>query len=124
MDDLDRKIEEALDAEDRALRDQFGEQGLWAQVGGLFQGKLAWFVAVTFIIGMVTVTIGLYAAWKFATVDDMTSMLRWAGLAWAGFSVQMMLKIWSWMRMESNRVIREVKRVELQVARLQAKRIA
>ncbi|NOX94986.1 MAG: hypothetical protein GXP04_07785 [Alphaproteobacteria bacterium] len=120
MDDLDRKIEEALNEEDRSLMSEFGEQGLWAQLGGLFQGKLAWFTAIIFIIATITVAIGLYAAWKFATVDDMTAMVRWGGLAWAGLTVQMMIKLWSWMRMESNRVIREVKRLELQIARLQA----
>jgi len=31
MRDLDKQIEEALDAEDRALRDQFGEQGIFTQ---------------------------------------------------------------------------------------------
>jgi uncharacterized protein DUF6768 len=121
MNDLDREIQQALDAEERELFEQFGEQGIWAQVGGLFQGKLAWLTAVTLIVGTIMTVIGFYAAWKFVTVDDMTAMVRWGALAWAGFASQMMIKLWSWMRMESNRVLREVKRVELQIARLQAK---
>ena len=116
----ERVILPTQDAEDRVLMDRFGEQGIFAQVGGLFQGKLAWLAAVTFIVATIMVAIGIYAAWKFATVDDMTAMVRWGGLAWAGLTVQMMIKLWSWMRMESNRVIREVKRLELQIARLQA----
>lgn len=32
-----------------------------------------------------------------------------------------MLKIWSWMEMHKNQVLREVKRLELQVARLAAR---
>jgi uncharacterized membrane protein YciS (DUF1049 family) len=31
--------------------------------------------------------------------------------------------MWFWMRMESNRVLREIKRVELQVARLTSKAV-
>ena len=38
MTDLDRMIEEALDREDRSILQQYGEQGMFAQVGGLFQG--------------------------------------------------------------------------------------
>ena len=69
------------------------------------------------------VIICIFAAWKFATVDEVTSILRWGGLAWFGMTVQMMTKIWSWMRMETNRVLREVKRVELQIARMQSKSV-
>ena len=121
MDELDRQIEEALGAQDRGLMEQFGEQGLWAQLGGLFQGKLAWLTAITLLVGTIATVIGFYAIWKFVTVDDVREMLLWGGVVWAGFTTQMMIKLWSWMRMESNRVIREVKRMELQLARLQAK---
>lgn len=117
MDDLDRKIEEALNDEDRALLNEFGEQGLFGQLGGLFTGKLGWLSVATFVIGTIAVVIGLWAAWKFVQADDAATMLRWAALAWAGFMTNIMIKLWSWMRMESNRVLREVKRLELQIAR-------
>jgi len=118
MSKLDKRIEEALQAEDRALMNQLGEQGLLGQFGGLFRGKMAWITVVTLAAGLVMTVIGFYAAWKFATIEDTNTMLRWAGLAWFGLMVQMMIKQWSWMRMETNRVLREVKRLELQMARL------
>ena len=120
MDELDRKIEEALSAEDRAVLSQFGEQGLFGQLGSLFKGKLGWLSAVTFVVATIAVVIGVWAAWKFYQADDVGAMLKWAGLAWIGLTTQIMIKIWSWMRMETNRVIREVKRLELQVAQLNA----
>lgn len=118
MDDLDRKIEAALSAEDRAVLSQYGEQGLLGQVRGLFSGKLGWLSAVTFVAATLMFAIGVWAAWKFYHADDIATMLRWAGLAWFGLMAQIMIKLWSWMRMETNRVIREVKRLELQIARL------
>jgi uncharacterized membrane protein YciS (DUF1049 family) len=41
---------------------------------------------------------------------------------WAACTVVLMvmvgfLKIWFWLRMESNRILREIKRLELQIAR-------
>ena len=120
MTDIDKQIKEALNAEDRAILDQYGEQGLFGQLGTLFQGKLAWFSVIVMIIGTGVTILGLYAAWKFATGDELIEMFRWAGVAWAAFVTQMMLKLWSWMRMETGRVLREVKRVELQIALLKA----
>lgn len=118
MTKLDQRIEEALEAEDRALMEQLGEQGILGQFGGLFQGKMAWITVVTLFAGTILTIVGFYGAWKFATVEDTNTMLRWAGIAWFGLIAQMMIKIWSWMRMETNRTLREVKRLELQMARL------
>lgn len=121
MSDIDQKIRDALDADTADLLSEFGEQGLFAQLGGLFKGKLGWFTVVTLIIGTIATFAGLYAAWQFIMADDVPSMIRWAALAWALFQTQMMIKLWSWMRMETNRNIREVKRLELQVAQLLAR---
>ena len=121
MSELDRKIEEALSEQDRALMAQFGEQGLMGQLGGMFQGKLAWLSAVTFIVGLAMFILGVYAAVQFATASEIIPMLRWGALAWVGFLGITMIKLWSWMRMETNRTLREIKRLELQIARKGAK---
>ena len=121
MTDFDQKIKEALDDETAALFAELEEQGLFGQLGGLFKGKLAWFNVIIMIIGTVVTFAGFYAAWQFIIATETQSMLRWGALAWALFSTQMMLKLWSWMRMETNRNLRETKRLELQVARLLAR---
>jgi len=117
MNDLDEKIRKALSEEDRALMAHFEEQGLIGQLGGLFKGKLAWLSVLTLVIGTILTIIAIYAAWKFIIADDIVSMLRWGGLAWIAATSQMMIKLWSWMRMETNRTLREIKRIELQIAR-------
>jgi len=121
MSDIDQKIQEALDEETIELLAGLEEQGLFAQLGGLFKGKLAWFNVVAITIGTIAAFSGIYAVWQFVIATEVPSMLRWAALAWALFSANMMIKIWSWMRMETNRNIREVKRLELQIARLLAR---
>jgi len=118
MSKLDQRIAEALEAEDRILMEQLGEQGVIAQFGGLFQGRLAWTSVMAVFLGLVATLIFFYGAWKFISVDDTTSMLRWGGLAWLGLTLQLVVKQWTWMRMETNRTLREVKRLELQMARL------
>jgi len=119
INELDKKIQEALSEEDNALMAHFEEQGLLDQLGGLFKGKLAWLSVLTIIIGTILTIIAVYAIWKFVTANDVASMIRWGGLAWIAGTSQMMIKLWSWMRMETNRTLREVKRLELQIACMQ-----
>ena len=121
MTDLDRQIEEALAEEDRRIVGEVEEMGLWSQLASLFQGKMAWMSVIQVIIGTVVTFIGFYAAYKFIVVDDLIPKLEWGALAWALFTTQIMIKLWSWMRMEHNRTIREVKRVELQLALLSSR---
>ena len=119
INELDKKIQEALSEEDNALMAHFEEQGLLDQLGGLFKGKLAWLSILTIIIGTILTIIAVYAILKFITANDVASMIRWGGLAWIAGTSQMMIKLWSWMRMETNRTLREIKRLELQIARMQ-----
>jgi len=121
MDELDKKIQEALSDEDNALMAHLEEQGLLDQLGGLFKGKLAWLSILTFFIGTVLTIIAAYAIWKFLKTDDLPAMFRWGGLAWIAGTSLMMIKIWSWMRMETNRSLREIKRLELQIVRMGVK---
>lgn len=123
MNDLDKKIEEALDADDRALMDRFGEQGLFAQTFGVFQGKLGWFAIISAITSLALFAGGFYAAWMFLTVGETNDVIRWGGIAWFLLTGVYLLKLWFWMQMETNRILREVKRVELQLVRMQSKQI-
>ncbi len=124
MDDLDKQIEEALDAEDRQLLEQFGEQGLWAQAFSVYGGKQGWIaMIVTAVIFLVSIGSGV-SAWKFFTATEADLAVRWGALAWFLIMIVAFMKLWLWMRMESNRVLREIKRVELQLARIQNKSAA
>ena len=123
MTDLDTQIKEALDAEDRALYDSFGEEGLIAQAFGVYRGKFLWIAMIASMV-MVIMTVGaFYAIWMFVQAGEGAAALRWGGIAWILMTMVGFMKVWFWMRMESNRVIREIKRVELQVAQLQSKQI-
>jgi len=121
MDDLDRKISEALSAEDKALMGEFGEKGLFGQFFGVYDGKLGGIAIFATVITFVLFLGAVYCGWKFYGAGEAIDAARWGA---GGVMLMVMvgfLKIWFWMRMESNRVLREVKRIELQLARMQAK---
>ncbi len=120
MSKLDKAIEEALDAEDRAIFAQYGEQGLFAQVGGLFTGSLG-FVNAMSAVAQVALFIGaLYAATQFLAADALPAMVRWGALSGLLMLAVGFIKLMQWEQMQANRIIREVKRIELQLARSKA----
>ena len=117
MDDLDRKIEEALSAEDRDLLEQYGEQGLFGQLFSVYDGKIAGIAILATLITFLLFFGAVYCGWEFFAADAAIDAARWGAGAVMLMVMVGFLKIWFWMRMESNRILREVKRVELQIAR-------
>ena len=123
MDDLDRRIEEALSEDDRAAFDKLGEQGLFGQLFGVYGGKLGGIAIFATIITFALFLAAVYSGWQFYHAATGLEAARWGACAVLLMVMVGFLKIWFWLRMESNRVLREVKRVELQLARLHDKAV-
>ena len=118
MTDLDEEIKRALSAEEQDLALQFEEQGLIGQFKSVFRGKTAWVSIASLIVGTILQILFFYCAWKFFVITGTNEKLLWGGAAWFLAMMVAFMKVWFWMRMESNRVIRELKRLELQIAHL------
>ncbi len=121
MDNLDEKIREALQAEDRDIFET-GEPGLRELVAETFRGKLRFFTWMTWAITLVFFVLQVWSAVLFFQSDNVESKLLWA-TAFLFFAMGVgMLKVWNWMQMDKVSVLREIKRLELQVARMSATR--
>jgi len=112
----------------RELRRQAGSEGLEGaeptephileEVLETFRGRQRWLVI--FAVGYSVVFVGL-AIWslvEFLGAQTVPMQLRWGALLFASMMVIIAVKVWFWLEMHKNRVVREVKRLELQVARL------
>jgi hypothetical protein len=122
MNKLDDAIRQALSREDAALLDGLGaDQPLHSQLMQTFQGKLAWMNIVGWIAGFVAAAVMFYCIWQFLNVREIRDMLIWGGAAGLACSGLVLIKVWFWMEMQKNSVVREIKRLELQVARLGAR---
>ncbi|MDZ7627001.1 MAG: DUF6768 family protein [Parvularculaceae bacterium] len=117
MSKLDRMIEDALGAEDRALFQRFGERGLMGEAAELFTGKMGWWNVLSTLIQVALFAAALYAASKVLTLDDPVLVVRWGVAVSVWFMAMSVIKLMHWQQMQSNRVIREVKRLQLQLAR-------
>jgi hypothetical protein len=121
MDELDRKIEAALSAEDRVMLAKFGEQGVFGQWFGVYDGAARGVAVFATIITFALFLAAVYCGWRFLGAGEALDAARWGAGAIVLMVMVGFLKLWFWLRMESNRVLREIKRLELQIARANAR---
>jgi hypothetical protein len=118
MNDIDRLIDEALDDEERALLHAIGDEpGYMAQIMGIFGGRLGWVSALLMAAQGVAFVAGAWAAWRFFTADQPLDALRWGLPAAVLLLMSLMIKLALWPHVHANRLLRELKRIELQLAR-------
>lgn len=118
MKTVDERIEQALTAEDLALLKHHGEPGYFQQAFGLFRGPTAWLMWLVYVLSAVVFFSGLYGFSRMIDAPDALTALKWGVGSVVLFQMTMMLKGFMGQRLETNRLLRELKRVELQVALL------
>ncbi len=113
----DKMLHDALGAEDAKLVESVrGEQGIYEMVVDSFRGKTGWLVTVVFVTIPAFVVDAVVAAVQFFQVETVNEMIAWACAFMFCWIAIGMMKVWYWMELSKNTVIREVKRVELQIA--------
>jgi uncharacterized protein DUF6768 len=121
MNDVDRAIRQSLSAEDTELLDRLGaDQALHRQVLDTFQGRLRWINVGGWLAGIVLFGVACAMTWRFVRAQEIGEMLRWGAASAVAFAGLALVKIWFWLELEKNAVVREIKRLELQVASLAA----
>lgn len=121
MNELDRAIRQSLSAEDAELFDRFGaDQALHRLVLATFEGRLRWFNAAGWVAGFVLFAVGCFLAWRFMQAKDVGDMLRWGASSALAFAGLALIKVWFWLELQKSVIVREVKRLEVQVASLAA----
>jgi len=118
MDNIDDLIGQALTEEDRALLASHGEPGYLAQAFGLFRGPMAWVMWLVNVASGVAFFAGVYAIWRMFGTSDPLVAVKWGVASLFLFQVTTMCKTLMGNRLEANRLLRELKRVELQVSLL------
>ena len=118
MSKLDDAIHLQLSKEDAEFLAKFEkEPSSTAQMFGIFTGAFAW-VSYIFLLAAILVGFTLvFAAWKFVVTEDLRAMIQWGGLALFGLLVMAVIRIWFWIQIQTNRVVREIRLLQLQVAR-------
>ena len=121
MNDLDQAIRQSLSAEDAALLDRLGaDRALHGQVLATFEGRLRWINVAGWIAGVALFAVACVLAWRFVQAEELRDMLRWGAASALAFAGIALIKVWFWLELQKNAIVREVKRLEVRVASLAA----
>lgn len=122
MTNLDQAIRQALSAEDAEFLARFEDkQSPINEALGTFSGRWGLLNAFAALITFALFAAFLYCAWNAFAAGDLRETVLWSGGAVLAMLGVAMLKMYFWMEIQKNAVLREVKRLELQVARFAAK---
>ncbi len=115
-DNIDAKIRAALrgssEGEQLATEPNLAEELITA-----FRGRNRFTNAMAFIFSLVSMAAFVWSAIRFYEAEVVRDQLLWGGVALFTIIFISFMKVWFWMEMHSNRVLREVKRVELLLLR-------
>ncbi len=115
--DIDRMIEEALQGEEQALfRETAREPGFFNQAFGLLGGPNGWVNIVMMVTQIVLFVAAIWAGWRFFEAGTALSALHWGLPAAVLVLASLIIKLAMMPELQANRLMREVKRLELQIA--------
>jgi len=121
MEDIDKLIKETLSEEEAKFYDELEEQNLFQMLGGLFKGKNSWLALIMNVMNALVFGLLIYCIIQTFDVEKTNDLILWAGGVILCFLYMSMIKIYMWMQMHRNAVVREIKRLELQLSSLSNK---
>ena len=122
MRDLDQMIDEALGEEESELLKRIGgEPNILERALGMFGAGVEWMAALMMVIQTLLFIAGVWAAWMFFEAADPVDQLRWGLPAAVLLLMSLMIKLAVAPAIHQNRIMRELKRIELQLARASRK---
>ncbi len=120
MAQFEEALARGLSADDEEfLRDLEDGRGLFAQLGSTFQGPMRLWTMVGGVVIFAATGLGLYSVWRMLEAETTRALILWAAAGWASWTAQIALKQWVFDRMATLTILRELKKVELRVARLE-----
>jgi len=121
MKDIDELIKETLSPDEAKIYEALEEQNIFQMIMGIFKGKNKWIMLMMNLMTFVFFGLFIYCIVQFFEVETTKEHLKWGfGSIIFVFGVSM-LKVFTWMQMDKNALLREMKRLELQIASLARK---
>jgi len=119
--EIDKIIHEALSQEEAKFYDELGEQSVLEQTLGVYQGKNKGLYIAALVASIIILGVFVYCGIEFFNADTPREMVIFGAVGFFCLIMIMSIKIYHWMQMQTNRVLREMKRIELQIAAMAEK---
>jgi hypothetical protein len=115
----DDRIREELAARTAEIdRIDLDERSLFGMLARVFAGGLRRWAAFGMVLTLIATALTFWTGYEFFVAVDLESRVFWGVLMLAAFHAMGSFKMWFFMEMNRNSVLREVKRVELELARM------
>ena len=111
-DNIDARIRAALSGSQEGDRLAV-EPNLAEELIAAFRGRNRWTNLLAVVFSVVSFAVAIWSGFRFYEAAEVREQLLWGGLCLFMLIFISFMKVWFWMEMHSNRVLREVKRVEL-----------
>lgn len=121
MEEIDNLIKETLTQEEAKFYDSLEEQSIFQMLFGLFRGKNAWINILLNVMILVFFALCIYCVVQFFNADTTEGLIKWGLGSFTLFFNVTVLKLYAWMQMDKYAILREMKRLELQVMSLSGK---
>jgi len=119
--EIDKLVEKSLNREEAAFYRDLDQQGVFKMWFDLYKGKMGpWAKMVTFFQLLFSL-LAFWLGFKFFSIEGVEPIMRYGGGLLIAILFVQMLKLWHWMQMDKNAILREMKRLEYQVAVLMEK---
>ena len=125
QENIDDLIKQALTEEESEILERLGEeQSIFEQLLSNFQGKMKWISMYVAFMILVFFILSIYCLVQFLNVEDLRLMMMWGAGMGASLLTVVMLKMWQWMQMDKNTLLREIKRLEFHLATINKNNIS
>jgi uncharacterized protein DUF6768 len=121
LENIDKLIKESLTQEEAAFYDELDEQNPFEMMEGLFHGRNKWIMILMNVVLLFFFGLFIYSLIQFLNAEATNDLILWASASFASFAIVGFLKLYAWMQMDKNAILRELKRLELQVSSLAGK---
>jgi hypothetical protein len=112
MNDIDQKIQAAL-RRAQAGGATAGEPNLAEEVLTAFRGRHRSITVLAVIFSLGFLALAIWGGVRFYGAETVRDQLLWGALCLGAVLFIALMKVWFWLEMHSNRVLRELKRIEL-----------
>ncbi len=118
MTSIDEKIKQALSEEynDIIAENDKIDANPFRQMGVGFKSKMGWMYIGVILFGIIFTAIMVYAIFAFYHETEIKSLIGWGITIIISAFLTQVIKMWYWSELGKDRVIREIKLLELQLA--------
>lgn len=120
MTSIDDKIKQALNEEYQELISENNkiDANPFKQMSTGFKGKMGWMYIAVIVFGALVTVMSIYSIYSFYHETEIKSLIGWGVAIIVTIFLTQITKMWYWSELGNNRVIREIKLLELQLAQV------